>query len=125
MRRVLNLGHTIGHVLESYHGWPHGLCVVLGILFSVRWSYHLDLMREDSYVKISNLIEEFWPQQNLASHLAEVPLSVLKKKLLKDKKLTSKSEIDFIFIQKIGLVVRRRVKVEAILEEVKRQIEEY
>lgn len=38
-RRILNLGHTMGHVLESHHKISHGLAVLLGLDFCVRWSY--------------------------------------------------------------------------------------
>jgi 3-dehydroquinate synthase len=124
-RRILNLGHTMGHVFESYYGWPHGLCVILGILFAVRWSYHLKITDEKTYIRISNLIEEIWPEQKLATDLAGIPLNVVRSKLLKDKKTTSEAVIDFIFIRKIGAVVRKKIKVTAILKEVERQIKEY
>ena len=124
-RRVLNLGHTLGHVIESYYGWPHGLCVMLGILFSVRWSYHLKLCNEETYIRISNLIEDIWPEQKLSADLAGIPLVVIHDKLSKDKKRTSATDLDFIFINKIGAVVRRKVKLKDILTEVKRQTKEY
>lgn len=125
LRRVLNLGHTMGHVLESYYGWPHGLCVLLGTLFSVRWSYHLKIANEETYIRISNLIEELWPEQMLSDDLAGISLKIIESKLLKDKKMTSKATIDFVFVQKIGSVTRKKVKVSEILAEVKRQTKEY
>lgn len=124
-RRILNLGHTMGHVLESHYGWPHGLCVMLGMLFSIRWSYHLKIADEETYIRISNLIEDIWPEQTLSDDLASMPINTIRKKLSKDKKLTSNSTIDFIFIQKIGSVVRRKVKIQEILSEVHRQTKEY
>ena len=124
-RRILNLGHTMGHVLESYYGWPHGLCVLLGILFSVRWSYHLKLANEETYIRISNLIEEIWPEQMLSDDLAGIPLKIIENKLLKDKKITSKATVDFIFIRRIGSVIRQKVKISEVLAEVKRQTKEY
>lgn len=124
-RRVLNLGHTLGHVLESHYGWPHGLCVMLGMLFSLRWSYHLKIADEATYIRVSNLIEDIWPEQTLSDDLASMPLQVVEKKLSKDKKRTSNATIDFIFIRRIGSVVRQKVKIQEILAEVKRQTKEY
>jgi 3-dehydroquinate synthetase len=36
-RRLLNLGHTLGHALEAHSGWrlPHGLCVARGLHFAL------------------------------------------------------------------------------------------
>lgn len=124
-RRVLNLGHTMGHVLESHYGWPHGLCVMLGILFSIRWSYHLKIADEATYIRVSNLIEDIWPEQMLSDDLAAMSVSLIQKKLLKDKKRTSDATIDFIFIHRLGLVVRQKMKIQDILNEVQRQTQEY
>ncbi len=124
-RRILNLGHTMGHVVESYYGWPHGLCVMLGLLFCVRWSYHLQICNEETYIRVSNIIEDIWPEENLADDLAGIPTAILQSKLSKDKKRTANKELDFIFIRKIGYVVRRKVSLNDILNEVKRQIKEY
>ena len=44
-RRLLNLGHTFGHALESafaYEGLLHGEAVGVGLLFSVALARHLD-----------------------------------------------------------------------------------
>ncbi len=125
LRRVLNLGHTMGHVLESYYGWPHGICVLLGILFSVRWSYHLKLIDEKNYIRISNLIEDIYPQAHLSADLKGLPSKILNSCLLKDKKMTAQAELDFIFIIRIGKVLRQKVKVANILKEVHRQTKEY
>ncbi len=124
-RRVLNLGHTLGHVFESYYGWPHGICILLGTLFSVRWSYQLKLLSHADYIRISNLIEAAYTSINLSEDLAGISEKAISKLLLKDKKRTAKSEIDFIFIKNVGRVVRKKVSIEEILKEVQRQIAEY
>ena len=38
IRQLLNLGHTLGHVLEAYHGLAHGDAVGQGLLFALQWS---------------------------------------------------------------------------------------
>lgn len=124
-RRVLNLGHTMGHVFESYYKRPHGECVMLGILFAVRWSYFKKICDEATYIKISNLIELFFPDNELSLKLKKISHVKLIEGLTKDKKITSKDKLDFIFIQKIGQVIRISVSVEDICNEVKRQCYEY
>ena len=61
----------------------------------------------------------------LADDLAGIPLQTIEAKLSKDKKRLTATELDFIFIQKIGGVVRRKVKLKEILIEVVRQTKEY
>ena len=125
LRRVLNLGHTMGHVFESFYGWPHGICILLGTLFSVRWSYHLGTLAEADYIRISHLIESAYTSINLSEDLAGISNSSLRQRLLKDKKRTAQSEIDFIFVKKIGEVIRRKITVDEILSEIHRQVAEY
>ncbi|MBC7421556.1 MAG: 3-dehydroquinate synthase [Bdellovibrio sp.] len=125
LRRVLNLGHTMGHVFESHYGWPHGICILLGTLFSVRWSYQLGMLSVQECIRISHLIESAYTSINLSEDLAGVSDASVRQLLLKDKKRTSKSEIDFIFIKKIGQVVRKKVSVEQIIAEIHRQKTEY
>ncbi|MBC7742433.1 MAG: 3-dehydroquinate synthase [Bdellovibrionaceae bacterium] len=125
VRRVLNLGHTMGHVFESHFGWPHGICILLGTLFSVRWSYHLGCLSTRDYIRISNLIESAYTSINLNEDLAGVTEAQIKTALFKDKKRTSSSQIDFIFIKKVGSVTRKKVSVDEILAEIHRQKTEY
>ena len=125
VRRILNLGHTMGHVFESYYGWPHGICVLLGTMFSVRWSFHLGLLPNADYIRISNLIESAYTSINLSEDLAGISKLSIQQRLLKDKKRTAGSEIDFVFIRKVGSVLRKKVTIEQILKEVDRQKSEY
>ena len=52
-RRLLNLGHTMGHVFESHFGWPHGIAVLLGLQFSARWSFNQGYLGQKDFFKIS------------------------------------------------------------------------
>lgn len=124
-RRVLNLGHTLGHVFESHYKWPHGIAVILGIQFSARWSLNRKFLKLDEFIKISMLIESLEIKQNLKYALGNIDEKKIIKILLKDKKLTTKNELDFIFIKKIGNCFRKSITIEQILLEVKRQLLEY
>ena len=44
LRAVLNLGHTVGHAIETSligtsNALPHGICVAIGLLAEVRWAH--------------------------------------------------------------------------------------
>lgn len=125
LRRLLNLGHTMGHVFESHFGWPHGICVLLGLQFSARWSFNQGFLNQKDFFKISMLIDSFELNQNLNFALKKINKNKIISLLSKDKKLTAKDRLDFIFIKKIGFCQRQSVKIGQILEEVKRQKMEY
>lgn len=120
-RRLLNLGHTLGHVLESHFAWPHGVAVLLGTQFAVRWSRHLGLLSEKDFLRISLLLESVPVAQSLDEALRTLPEARLKGLLARDKKLTTESRLDFIFLRGIGRPVRRSVKLTEVLREVRRQ----
>lgn len=125
LRRLLNLGHTMGHVFESHFGWPHGICVLLGLQFSARWSFHLGVLNQKDFFKISMLIDSLELNENLNFALKKINKNKIISLLSKDKKLTEKNRLDFIFIKKIGSCERQPVAISKILEEVKRQKMEY
>lgn len=125
LRRLLNLGHTMGHVFESTFGWPHGVAVLLGIQFAARWSFSKGLLNEKDFFKISMLIDSLELEQDLGKSLKKFKPKKVMSLLAKDKKLTDKSQLDFIFIKKIGKCVREPVTLEQVLNEIDRQNREY
>ncbi len=124
-RRLLNLGHTMGHVFESAFGWPHGIAVLLGLQFAARWSFHRGLLNVKDFVSISMLIDALELKQNLKPALRSLKRTTLIALLGKDKKLTAENRLDFIFINQIGKCSRQSVSIAQILNEVKRQNLEY
>lgn len=125
IRRLLNLGHTMGHVFESHFAWPHGVSVLLGLQFAARWSLAKGILNQKDFFKISMLIDSLELNQKLNSALSRIAKNKLIEFLSKDKKLTAQDRLEFIFIKKIGLCVRQPVTIAQILYEVKRQISEY
>lgn len=125
-RRLLNLGHTMGHVFESHFGWAHGISILLGLQFSARWSLHRGLLNSADFIKISILIESLELKENLNLALKAISKkNKIKKLLSQDKKLVAKEQLEFIFIKKIGLCQRQKIKIEQIIDEVQRQSLEY
>jgi 3-dehydroquinate synthase len=125
LRRLLNLGHTMGHVFEAAHGLPHGVAVLLGIKFSARWSFQKKLLSEKDFVRILNLIDSLNLDLSLNEFLKKIKSEQVKKLLQQDKKLTGAATMDFIFIKNIGHCVRESVKIQDIMSEIDRQKQEY
>jgi 3-dehydroquinate synthase len=59
LRRVLNLGHTIGHALETLSNYEisHGEAVAAGIVLEARLSYEMGILKKESL----DLIEARFP----------------------------------------------------------------
>ncbi len=119
-RRLLNLGHTLGHVLESHFLLSHGQAVKLGVLFAAKWSFHLGYLQQKDFIKIFNVIHKLGPT-DLPEKLKKISVARAKKLLSKDKKLLSSTKVDFIFIQKIGKVFKQKVTLQSIVREMQRQ----
>jgi len=109
VRKKLNLGHTLGHGLESLLNIPHGIAVVYGILFA---SY--------LYVKLDNVQEEFFNQlcevsQNLIKYkkinLKKVDIDSLVNKLILDKKSTN-GQIQWILPFGWGKTIIKQIEKE-------------
>ena len=115
----------MGHVFESHFGWPHGISVLLGLQFVARWSFNLGVLNQEDFFKISMLIDSLELNENLNFALKKINKDKIRSLLSKDKKLTEKDRLDFIFIKKIGSCQRRSVAISQVLEEVNRQKMEY
>jgi len=113
-RILLNLGHTVGHVFEAALGLPHGVAVHMGLRFAIEWS------KERGLWKSPELPEAQLPSaQTISQALRQI--SQPAKWLLRDKKLTHKNKIQFVFLRKPGYPVVQTVKLQELVNEWKRQ----
>lgn len=122
-RQVLNLGHTMGHVFESAHGLSHGQSVLLGLLFSLRWSHQKKYLSTTDFYKLCGLIFEVPFQLHYAKAL-RVADSKIKTLLGKDKKTTSAYNLRFVFLREAGKPFIQTVSVKELLSEIQRQRKE-
>lgn len=64
VRKILNFGHTIGHVLEGHfmtkNPMTHGHCVAIGMVMEAYISTRLDMIPEVEFKKIQLAILEFY-----------------------------------------------------------------
>lgn len=71
LRRVLNLGHTVGHALEALslegtNPLPHGYAVVYGLIAELYISHVRMGLSREIVSTISHLIPEYYPRPNIS-----------------------------------------------------------
>ena len=113
-RVVLNLGHTVGHVLESYFALPHGVAVLYGLCFALKWS-HNRFGLSPAFLKETTLLMR--GTENLHTLLQKIPIRTLRYMLGQDKKRRGKKHIDFIFIKGPGQVFAETVLIQDLVSE--------
>lgn len=61
MRRILNLGHTVGHALERHYEYKmsHGKAVALGIIAEAFMACELDLLKRSYFNRIVKVLKPF------------------------------------------------------------------
>ncbi len=114
IRKALNLGHTVGHILEMAYPLPHGEAVLHGLLFSLNWSLASGFISSKLFEEMRRMI----PVKNIKKKIYP---AVFKKLLRQDKKHKEGRKLDFIFIKKPGAVFACPVFERELIIEAKRQ----
>ena len=67
LRRILNYGHTFGHALEAYtkNEVPHGRAVIWGIDVVNYFSWKENLISEEIYFDVKQLIKEAFQKNEI------------------------------------------------------------
>lgn len=123
-RHILNLGHTVGHVYESYYELPHGVAVNYGLEFALRWSLHKKIMSAETFEKMQRSPIMSYLLSADRDDLVDTRASVLNKfrnLLLSDKKKTKAQSLRFVFLKKPGECLIQEVTVDDVLLELCRQ----
>ena len=124
-RAVLNLGHTLGHLLELSVGLPHGQAVAQGLFFSLDWSLRRGMLSSQEHHRANNLLKNtlsFLPLNETERFKNKAPRAGRAREiLLQDKKRSSQRELSFVFLKGIGKPVRLSIPTEEILSEMLRQ----
>ncbi|MBI5448319.1 MAG: 3-dehydroquinate synthase [Gammaproteobacteria bacterium] len=101
-RAILNLGHTLGHALESLSHYTllHGYAVGYGLLVEAKISQLLGLLHDESYLRIESLLKKMNIHK---SYLKQFNFNQLIKKMMMDKK-SKKGKTHYVLLKEIGLV---------------------
>src|SRR6266478_2972450 len=118
LRRVLNLGHTIGHALEShtaYRRFLHGEAVAWGMIAAARIAAAVERTDDTSASRIADAVRRLGPLPKV-----QVPSRNILRLLKSDKK-TRDGVVHFVLPREIGKVevvndVPERVVLEAMDE---------
>ncbi len=108
-RRVLNLGHTLGHLLEARHGLSHGRAVALGLGFALRWSEKKGLLPGKVRREMESLLEEKAFSPGPHPGLPPLPAASFRRLLSLDKKAEGRGKIAFVFLRGWGRPLVRPV----------------
>lgn len=101
-RKLLNLGHTLGHAIEAFHHFKvsHGTCVAWGLL--------LELQQKEFYPRIKALLKSYGCIKDI-----KTPVNELMPYLLKDKKRAG-STLDMIELTSIGQARIRKTTLDEL-----------
>lgn len=110
-RKILNLGHTIGHALEAMSRGKisHGLAVAYGIRYIIERKYKLGLFTKEQRDKYNEVFEFF----DIGT--IQIDNSKLEKYILKDKKMIDDQKLEFIDIEEVGDCRVKKISVEDFL----------
>ena len=118
LRRVLNLGHTIGHALEAQTGYRHflhGEAVAWGMIASAKIASSMDLLEATGASRIADATRALGPLPKVQSRSRDIL------RLLKSDKKTRNGVVHFVLPREIGKVeiannVPEQVVIEAVDE---------
>jgi shikimate kinase/3-dehydroquinate synthase len=115
LRQVLNLGHTVGHAIETvtgYASYRHGEAVALGLLAALRLSEQTELRQE---------VEELLKSHGLPTHLEHADPDAVVMATARDKKRIGEGSVPFVLLDapgapQTGCAVESKALIAAVRE---------
>ncbi|MCM2277773.1 MAG: hypothetical protein NDJ89_06825 [Oligoflexia bacterium] len=121
IRQILNLGHTLGHVLEAHYGLSHGEAVAQGLLFAVEWSRKKGTLAAAGYRESAALLYGKCAFRCRAGELRPLLRTRFLQLARGDKKRTSADRVTFIFLAGPGKPAPREVTLSEFANEARAQ----
>lgn len=111
VRKILNLGHTIGHAIEGYtkHKVSHGTAVAHGVRYILERKLFLEEIQKEQYEEYMKIFKFF----NIPKY--DVNPIGLYKYLSQDKKAIDDETIEYIDIMEIGKCEIKQIKIKDLL----------
>ena len=118
-RRVLNFGHTVGHVLEAAHKLPHGIAVAEGMRFAIAFGEHLGVTAPATAEALrASWISPWFSNTKKRRPIARARFHAL---LAQDKKKLGGARVAFVFLERSGRPRIRPIDVQSVVAEARRQ----
>ncbi|AHF14170.1 3-dehydroquinate synthase [Niabella soli] len=105
-RRLLNLGHTLGHAIETQYNLIHGHAIAIGMVAACRISEQLSGFKQTE--RVVQLLERY----HLPTHLDFDPGKVFE--VLKMDKKRELKTMNFVLLDKIGKAVVRAIPMKQL-----------
>ncbi|MBP2028440.1 3-dehydroquinate synthase [Acetoanaerobium pronyense] len=113
-RMILNFGHTIGHVIESYYNYEkytHGEAVAIGMSYITALGEDIGLTKTGASHRINKILDKY----GLEKVFPPIDKEDMIKTIMIDKK-GNESGVSFIFIEDIGKAIIKRMGKEEIIK---------
>lgn len=116
-RRMLNLGHTFGHVLESYtnYSYPHGEAVIWGIAVAAGISCKLQLIDNNTKERIISILLSYGFQTTLDAAMKSDFLKAFPLLINHDKKGQDNKLALILFNADHQTIIRENIPVENVV----------
>jgi len=109
-RRILNFGHTFGHVIEIATGVPHGEAVSMGMVYASNLSFKRGLLTAEEDQRLQVLLNDLSLPTRFDSKTEGVAEAIGK-----DKKRAG-DRIHFVLLNGIGNAVVEQIAIEELKE---------
>jgi len=110
LRKILNLGHTIGHGLEKTGTIPHGFAIAAGMGAAAEISVEMGFLVKETAHRIRKLIDSLGLDSELKNAVKQEQLDSLIAAMASDKKKEGDS-VDFILLEDIGRPVIKKIEI--------------
>ncbi len=104
LRRILNFGHTFGHIIETHYGIPHGVAVARGMTIAAELSVRRGEMDNSELRLLQEALEK---AGLLTGHRLPEGVAGM---ISRDKKSESGS-VNFVLLRSLGRSVIRRISI--------------
>ena len=105
IRKILNFGHTFGHVIEVYRGLPHGIAVGIGMKAAMYLSVKKVALPEEIYSEYSQWLKK--QLLSINSHLLSFNLKEIEQMLplMRQDKKSADGTVRCVLLQEPGAAI--------------------
>jgi len=121
IRRILNLGHTVGHGIEKVTGIDHGYAIAAGMGFICDISSDMGLMNKDEGEKIKSLLKYSGLPSGLSGIIKADDIEALIQAIAGDKKKEG-SSVNFVLLESAGNPVIKSIPMTDVEKLIRKNI---